>query len=326
MLCLLVCLSTSAWGDEVEMTNGDRLTGSIVKMEDRLLTLQTDYGGELKIDWLKVRRLRADSPLKIWIPREPQHIVREFFLGSAVAQEVMELGPDSPIPLPDITAINLEPVRITGTITVGGNSTSGNSSTKAVNGAVRLALQAHRQRVLLEAKYNYGQAGEQLTARNSLVNLKHDFFVSKKVFIETFGMLEKDTFQNLQLRSTIGSGVGYQFYDSARTTLSTALGVAYVDEHFTTAPSSRTPSARWNVRWEHALWPDRVKVFHRHEGFYDLAAGNAVRVNADQGLRVTVYKNLFVNVEYDLRLNTQPAPGRQQVDQAYIFGVGYEIR
>jgi hypothetical protein len=33
-----------------------------------------------------------------------------------------------------------------------------------------------------------------------------------------------------------------------------------------------------------------------------------------------------VNVEYDLRLNTQPAPGRQQVDQAYIFGVGYEIR
>ncbi len=308
------------------MVNGDRLTGTIIKMEDRLLTFQTEYGGELKLDWLKVRRLRADSPMRIWLPRESHDVVREFFLGATDPREVSELGPDGDIPIPEITAINLEPLRLTGTMSVGGNTTSGNSSTKAFNSAVRLTLHAHRQRFLLEGKFNYGQAGEQVTARNSLANLKHDFFLSKKVFVETFGMLEKDTLQNLQLRSTIGSGLGYQFYDSARTTLSVALGLAHVDEHFTTSPNTRTPSSRWNLRWEHALLPDRIKVFHRHEGFYDLNGGNAIRVNADQGLRVTVYKNLFINMEYDLRLNTQPAPGRQQVDQSYIFGVGYEIR
>jgi putative salt-induced outer membrane protein YdiY len=315
-----------AWADEVHLQNGDRLTGTIVKMEERVLTLQTDYGGEIKLDWGKVERLTSTSPLRILVPGASHDVLRDFLYGSQELQEARELGPESPVPLTDITAINLDPLRVTGTITVGGNSTSGNSSTKAFNSAARVTIQAYRQRLLLEGKYNYGQAGDQVTARNSLASLKHNYFVSKQIFIETFGMLEKDTLQNLQLRSTIGSGLGYQFFETARTTLALSVGLAHVNEHFTNSPNTQTPSARWSVRWEHALWPDRVKVFHRHEAFYDLNAGNAFRVNADQGVRITVYKNLFFSVEYDLRLNTQPAPGRKTTDEAVIFGVGYEFR
>lgn len=325
-LILSLLFAATAWADEVYIKNGDRLTGTIVKMEDRVLTLQTDYGGEIKVDWGKVERLKADNPLKILVPEESLDLIRGFFYGTNGLREVTDLGPEGPLPLGDITAINLQPVRLTGTITVGGNSTSGNSNTKAVNGAVRLTLHAHRQRLLIEGKYNYGQAGDQVTARNSLASLKHDYFVSKKVFIESFGMLEKDTLQNLQLRSTIGSGLGYQFYESARTTLSLSAGLAYVNEHYTTIPASQTPSGRWGVRWEHTLWPDRVKVFHRHEGFWDVNHGNGFRLNADQGIRITVYKNLFFNVEYDFRLNTQPAPGRKKTDESVIFGVGYEFK
>jgi putative salt-induced outer membrane protein YdiY len=326
-LCIFfLWLSTPAWADEVRLMNGDRLSGTIVKMEDGVLTLQTDYGGELKIDWTKVTHLSSDGPLKILVPGEYRDPVRSFFYGAQALQEVRELSPDGPVPLTDIKAINLEPIRLTGTVTIGGNSTSGNSSTKAFNGATRLTLSAHRQRLLIEGKYNYGQAGEQVTARNSLASLKHDYFVSKRVFIESFGMLEKDTLQNLQLRSTIGSGLGYQFLETTRTTLSLSVGLAHVSEHFTNSPSTQTPSGRWSLRWEHGLWPDRVKLFHRHEGFYDIHAGNAFRFNADQGVRITVYKNLFFNVEYDFRLNTQPAPGRKSTDEAIIFGVGYELR
>ncbi|MBS0170844.1 MAG: DUF481 domain-containing protein [Nitrospira sp.] len=315
-----------AWADEVHLQNGDRLTGTIVKMEERVLTLQTDYGGEIKLDWGKVERLSSASPLRLLVPGASRDVLREFFYGAQDLQEASELGPDGPVRLTDVTAINLEPLRVTGTITVGGNSTTGNSSAKAFNSAVRMTIQAYRQRLLIEGKYNYGQAGDQVTARNSLASLKHNYFVSKQVFIETFGMLEKDTLQNLQLRSTIGSGLGYQFYETARTTLAVSAGLAHVNEHFTNSPSTETPSARWSLRWEHGLWPDRVKIFHRHEAFWDLNGGNAFRVNADQGVRITVYKNLFFNVEYDLRLNTQPAPGRKKTDESVIFGVGYELR
>lgn len=209
----LLCFSLwagLAWADEVLLLNGDRLTGTIVKMEERILTLQTDYGGEIKIDWRKVQRVSSNSPMKIFVPEQSRDALTDFFFGAQGLREVTELHAESAIPLEEVTAINLEPIRLTGTVSVGGNSTSGNSSTKAINSAARLTLHAYRQRLLIEGKYNYGQAGEQVTARNSLASLKHNYFVSKQIFVETFGMLEKDTLQNLQLRSTIGSGLGYQ--------------------------------------------------------------------------------------------------------------------
>lgn len=326
MLLLSLWLAAPALADEVYLENGDRLTGTIVKMEESLLTLQTDYGGEIKIDWKKVQRFTATTPVNILVPGESRDVLRDFIYGAQGQREITEAGQGTATPLSDISAINLDPIRMAGTVSIGGNNTSGNSNTKAFNSAARLTFYAYRQRLLVEGKYNYGQANDQVTARNSLASLKHNYFVSKQVFIETFGMLEKDALQALQLRSTIGSGLGYQFYETPTTTLSLSGGLAHVSENFTNSPNTQTPSARWSLRWEHSLWPDRVKVFHRQEGFWDINAGNAFRLNADQGLRITVYKNLFFNVEYDFRLNTQPAPGRKKTDEAMIFGVGYEFR
>lgn len=47
---------------------------------------------------------------------------------------------------------------------------------------------------------------------------------------------------------------------------------------------------------------------------------------ADQGIRVFVYQDFYFNLEYDVRLNTQPAPGREKLDEAFIFGIGYELK
>jgi putative salt-induced outer membrane protein YdiY len=164
-----------------------------------------------------------------------------------------------------------------------------------------------------------------VTARNSLANGKYDYFITERVFLNSTLLLEKDTFQQLNLRTTAGAGGGYQFLETARTTLSGELGVAYVNEHFTTVPSTQTPSSRWAIRFNHELMPARLSVFHKHDAFYDLDHANAFRVLADQGVRIAVYKGMFVNIEYDLRYNSQPAPGREKLDEAFIFGVGYQF-
>jgi hypothetical protein len=168
LVVLSLWLATPAWPDEVHLMNGDRLTGTIVSMDAGVLTLQTDYGGEVKIDWGKVHRLSSDSPLKLLVPGEYRDPIRTFFYGTQALEGVRELGPDGPISLADIKAINLDPVRLTGTVTIGGNSMSGNSSTKAFNGATRLTLNAHRQRLLFEGKYNYGLPSAAVSGISSL--------------------------------------------------------------------------------------------------------------------------------------------------------------
>ena len=314
-----------ARADEVRLVNGDRFSGEVVKMEEGKLTLDTSYGGEIAIDWNLVERINSTKPMTVRVPGDTQGRIAEFFYGEQATIMATEVGAGTVIPLTDVQAINIAPIRVHATATIGGNSTTGNTDTKAVNANVRVILRASRQRLTAEAKYNYGQAGSTVTARNSLGSLNYDYFVSQKVFLNTYGLLEKDTFQFLNLRTSLGAGAGYQFLETARTKLSAELGLAYVNEHYTNADQTQTPSSRWAIRWEHDLLPDRVKLFHRQEGYYDLNAGNALRIRADQGVRVTVYKNLFLNLEYDLRYNSQPAPGRLKTDEAFIFGVGYEF-
>ncbi|HJU06122.1 MAG TPA: DUF481 domain-containing protein [Nitrospiraceae bacterium] len=318
--------ATAAWADELKLRNGNNLTGEVVKMEDNVLTFKTDYGGEIKIDWSKVERITAGKPMKVKVPGERKGVVSDFFLGGHELRHVTELGPDTSIAMSDVLGINVEHIRREGTFTLGGNRTTGNTNTEAVNAIGRVTLQAHRQRLYLESKYNYGEANDRPTARNAMAQYKYDYFLSDKdkYFLDTFGLFEHDQFQSLALRTTFGAGLGYQFFDTGRTTLSGTGGLSYVAEDYTNRNRTETPSIHWGWRFEQTLLP-RVKIFQRFDGFYDLVVDNAIRITADQGIRVTFYKNLYVSFEYDYRLNTGPAPGRKKVDEASIFGVGFEF-
>jgi putative salt-induced outer membrane protein YdiY len=326
VLLALMCIIGIAHADEVLLSNGDRLTGTIVKMEDGILTLQTTYGGEIKIAWGEVQSLNTIKPITLKVPGKSNGLVSDFLIGGYDFLEVNALSPDNPVPLAHVKGINIGFIQYRGNFTLGGNSTSGNTNTKAVNGAARFTVRADRHRLFLEAKYNYGEANERVVVRNSMAQTKYDYFITKKVFLNAFGLWEKDTFQNLQFRNTLGAGIGYQFFDTDSTSLSVTTGPAYVNEHFTTVPQTQTVSAKWGVRFEHKLLPDRLTIFHKQDGFYDLDHGNSMRLNADTGIRVFVYKDFYFNLEYDLRLNTQPAPGRQKLDEAFIFGIGYELK
>ncbi|MGH7233383.1 MAG: DUF481 domain-containing protein [Nitrospiraceae bacterium] len=197
----------------------------------------------MKIDWGKVERVTSTKPMKIKVPGERKGVISDFFLGGHELRHVTELGPDSPIAMSDVKGINVEHIRRDGTFTLGGNRTSGNTNTEAVNAIGRITLQAHRQRQYLESKYNYGQANGRATARNTMAQYKYDYFLSDKdkFFLNTFGLFEHDEFQNLQLRVTLGAGLGYQFLTTGRTTLSGTAGLGYVDETYTNTRRTETP-------------------------------------------------------------------------------------
>src|SRR5215471_18786558 len=62
---LLIAFTTVALADQVTLTNGDRITGQIVKSDDKELTLRTEFAGELKIQWKAVNTITSTAPLYI---------------------------------------------------------------------------------------------------------------------------------------------------------------------------------------------------------------------------------------------------------------------
>jgi putative salt-induced outer membrane protein YdiY len=51
--------------DQVTLSNGDRITGQIVKSDNKELTLKTEFAGEIKIQWKAVDTITSTAPLYV---------------------------------------------------------------------------------------------------------------------------------------------------------------------------------------------------------------------------------------------------------------------
>jgi putative salt-induced outer membrane protein YdiY len=139
-------------------------------------------------------------------------------------------------------------------------------------------------------------------------------------------LAEFDQFQDLTVRNTISAVLGYDLLDSNRHQLTVAAGPGAVYENFNTESATVTLSTTWLLRYEFRYRGDEVVVYHKQQGFKDIGHGSAVRVNADQGIRVKITGNLNLNIEFDFRYNSSPVAGTKSTDGNSILGISYDIK
>src|SRR5271167_4295527 len=53
------------FADQVVLSNGDRLTGSITKSDGKTLVIKTEFAGEVTIQWTSVQSLTSAAPLHV---------------------------------------------------------------------------------------------------------------------------------------------------------------------------------------------------------------------------------------------------------------------
>ena len=69
---VLLCLFTFGAADAavVILTNGDRITGKIIKMQDKKLEIDPDQSSDnLTIDWEDVKSITSDEPMAVKLHR-----------------------------------------------------------------------------------------------------------------------------------------------------------------------------------------------------------------------------------------------------------------
>src|SRR5579884_1565268 len=55
--------------DQVTLKNGDRLTGTVVKMDGSKLTFKTEMAGDVSIDWKNVTELTSKSKVYVGLKK-----------------------------------------------------------------------------------------------------------------------------------------------------------------------------------------------------------------------------------------------------------------
>jgi putative salt-induced outer membrane protein YdiY len=320
----------SALADEVYLKNGDLLTGDILSTEEDRLVIQTDYAKKVKVQLDKVVCLTSDKEVTLLLKNKEKMVglIGCPELGSIQLMD-QGTGETMEIPVSDLKAINPPPppppVTYKALVNLGGAINEGNTETRTFNSSGRFQARSKRHRLNLEGKFNYGESEGEENERNWLLGAKHDYFVSKKIYAYLRPLAEYDKFQDLDLRLVVSAGPGYQVIDTETTSLFAEAGPAYFYEDYGDAGDKDYLAARWAAGLKFDIIRDKLKFFHLHELFQDLTADEGLFLRTEQGIRLSLIKNLFLNFQVDYQYKSDPPEGNKSSDTALILGVSYEL-
>ena len=264
--------------DELHLSNGDVITGKAIRMEDKKLIFKTEYAGEVSVDWRKVVKLTTDEPIQV--------ILSDGTALAGATQEADEnkmtldmgkLREPAKFELKEVKAINpvqMPSVRITTRVNVGIDNERGNTDTDNAHFDGELVARTDKNRYLIGGELNREKARGRTSSDNWRAYGKYDYFMTQKWFLYAKTLFESDKFKDLDLRTTLGPGVGYNFFESEELNLSVAAGPAYIKENFIEAQDDDFAAAQWVMLYDQYFFKQRVQLFHDQNGYWSLSNSN----------------------------------------------------
>jgi hypothetical protein len=336
--CLLFsALLPTAWADQIVLKNGDRVTGSIIKKDNKNLTIKTDHFGVVVTPWDQVESIMAEKPI---------HIVLGD--GRTVHGTLTSTGGNAEVTTPQ-AKLNLAPADITvmrnddeekayqrllrpgwgnlwaGTGTVGLAGTSGNAKTLTFTTGVNANRVTTTDKTslyfsLIKASARINNENQN-TAEAVRGGIGYSHNVSSRIFLSAFNDYEYDRFQNLDLRFVIGGGVGVHAWKKEKSSLDLLAGADYSRSSFSTPFVRSSAELYWGDEYSLKL-SSATTLVQSYRMFNDLDDTSIYRVNFDIGLSTKLLKWLSWNVSLSDRYLSTPAPGRKKNDFLYTTGLG----
>jgi putative salt-induced outer membrane protein len=269
---VLVVLSSFALADQVVLTNGDRLTGQFVKFDGKILTVKTDYAGDVDVQWSAVQQITSDQPLRL-SSSSGQTAAGPVTTRDGKFQIATKTSGTIEIPKEDVTSLqnesayekSLHPAFYenwdTGA-TVAFALTRGNSQTKnlalAFNGTRKTLhdkLSLYTNSVFATNDAPGAIPGTTANAQQGGIRYDHD--LTDRVFAFVGADFQADSLQTLDLRSVFGGGIGFHVIKRDSTTLDFFTGANYTHEKYT-AFSRNFAAATLGDEFMHKLYGSTV--------------------------------------------------------------------
>ncbi len=306
---VFVILATVASADELRLKNGDRYSGTVVQLAGGTLTFKTAHGS-LGIPWTEVAAL----------------VVNEAVVVKTVGGQVTTL-PGGDIDVSATTALDRPepPLAITGGVAAGFVDTGGNTEVSSLRLAGDVTARARADRYAVSGAVNRAADRGAETARNWTSALKYDRFLTPRLFVNANTIFTNDQFRDIDLRTAVGGGVGYQLLSSARIKLSLDGGVGYVNENYDVADDDSYAALREAAALEVLIAVDRVVLFHQHDGYFGVTGDDNLFLKTQNGIRLALLAGLVAAAQLDLDYDRTPSPGRRNTDRTFALTFGYRF-
>lgn len=327
--------------DLITLKNGDRLSGSIIRSDEKELVLKTEFAGEVKIQWSAVTGLTADQPVTV-VLKGGQTLVGEITPDNRKLRVNTGATGNVDVEQASITAIRskeeqaryeMEMERLrdprlldlwqgyldTGIAMARGNA---NTSTYNINAVANRITPRDKIGMTFTTIYatNRTQGVEQTTANAVRGGVQYDLSLSKRAYGFGFTTLEFDEFQKLDLRFVGGGGLGYRVIMNERTTFNTFGGGNLNKEFFSTGDRRSSGEMLLGEEFTHKF-NSITSLSQKFTIFPNMSETGAYRMNFDIGAVTALRKWLSWQISVSDRFLSNPVRGAKKNDVLATTGI-----
>ena len=244
----LATAATSLRADTVTLKNGDKLTGTAVKLDGGKLTFKTAYAADpIAIAWDQVANLVTSQPLVLATPKGNLNItgVERTDAGLIVTTPS---GPETLAPA--VITVMRSPAdqqayeaslhpgwahAWAGAANVSLALARGNSSTATFGAGLTAARATRTDKTSLYFNTLYSENANSIpsTSANSTGGgLRYDHNVNPRLFVFGSGDFLNNALQDLDLRSIVGGGFGWHASKTAKQTFDVTGGLVWTHENY----------------------------------------------------------------------------------------------
>jgi len=344
-VCVIVlcCCCMASYAEQVTLKNGDRLTGAIVSVSDKKLTIKTAYAGLITVGWDAVATFSTEQPMVV--TRTDKQVVSGAVNTKDSEVVVNTTSGAQQIPMAEVAVMrspadqaayekSLHPGILEGWAgggNVGLALARGNSDTTNLALGFNAARPTTTDKWTIQAASLYSTSTANnvtTTTANALGGLiRYDHNLTPKLF--AFGLFagSYDHAQDLDVRVSPSGGLGYHAIASKVTTLDLLGGFGYTYESYSTGGPNNTGksdnllNATIGDEFSHKFSAN-TSVLQDFYFFPYLNDDGGYRGVFDFGLSSKLYKVITWNLNFGDRYNSKPVAGKKNNDVLLTTGLG----
>jgi len=337
----LLCAG-SLWADQITLTNGDHLTGSILHGDTKSLVFKSDNTGEVTIKWDTVAAISAPGPLHIGLS-DGQTIVGSVetvngkFNVTTQTAGVVATSKDTI----QFIRNNEEQAKAqaqidryrnprlvdlwTGFLDLGFAASRGNANTATFTLVTNAQRATTRDKIAVYytsifSSSDFSSGTSQTTANSKRGGVAYNLNLDKKAFVFGSVDLESDQFQDLDLRFTPAGGGGYHAIATMPTQLDLRVGAAANREFFSTGLNRTSAELLLGDDFVHKF-STAAHIEQKLDFFTNLSDTGAYRMNFDISGVTAIRKWFSWQVTVSDRFLSNPVPGRKKNDVLFSTGL-----
>lgn len=318
-----------AWADTITTVNGSRISGEVRTINQKSVTVKTDFAGEITIDRSQIVNLTTEFPLVLklmdgtevsatteltadgYLRMGDDGVYRSVSADELVAAWIYELAP------PEI-AVGPPVRRWEYTVAADINGRSGNS--EEMGTMIRTeALREGASELKLYASVDRSKKNGEKSSDETIIGSTYVAFASEEDRWGWFldGELERDEFESIDLRASASTGLSYRVFNHPDHSLQALMGLGYRHESYLDDTSDNTPTLNFSLK--HALtlatWMQMTNTLSYTPSVGDFEDYLLVQ---DSGINMPIGdSDLSLRLGIKNNYNSEPEAGLERLDTIY---------